>query len=58
MRAVDSERLDKGKRVPFSIAGLMQVLMQLPSGPAVQTSEPKGLEWKLGREPLVGTKAQ
>lgn len=46
MRAGDSERSDEGERVFFSTADLMQVLMQLPSGPAVQTAEPQGLEWK------------
>lgn len=48
MRVGDSERLDKGKTVPFNMAGLMQVVMRLPSGPAVQSTEPKGLEWKPG----------
>ncbi len=51
MSESDSERLVKGKRVPFSIADLMQVLMQLPSAPVVQTAEPGGLE----RKPRSGT---
>lgn len=32
----------------------MQVLMQPPSGPAVQTAEPRGLEWKPGSRTLGG----
>lgn len=32
----------------------MQVLMQLPSGPAVQITEPRELEWKPGSRPLGG----
>lgn len=54
MRWDDSERLDKGKRVPFSMAGLIRVLMQLPSGPAVQTTKPQGLEYKLRSRSLSG----
>lgn len=42
----DSERLDRGNRVPFSMGDLMQVLMRLPFGPAVQMTEPQGLEWE------------
>ncbi len=37
-RAGDGERLDEGERVPFSMSGMMLVLMQLPSGPAAQTA--------------------
>lgn len=54
MRWDDSERLDEGKAVPFSMAGLIQVLMQLPSAPAVQTAKPQGLGCKLRQRSLSG----
>lgn len=44
----DSEVLEKGKRVPPSIAGPMQVLMRMASGCSEPTTEPQGLEWKTG----------
>lgn len=54
MKSDDSERLDEGKAVPFSMAGLIQVLMQVPSAPAVQTAKPQGLGCKLQWRGLSG----
>lgn len=58
MRAGDSERLNKGKSAPFKMAGLKQVLMQLPSGAAVPTAEPRGWSGSQDQKALVDTKAQ
>lgn len=42
----------RAKDYLLNMAGLMLALMQLPSGPDGQTTEPHGLEWKQGSRTL------